>query len=230
MWTTSGNPSRSSWDVSSSWKKATGRLSRSAKSSWVPPIGRVMMGRRRRRKASLSSTRSVVERRQESSQVISTLRLQCSPVGVWSVPCTAPVHPSKRPTGPQATAPKTTAGKTSVPSWLVPKTTETTACKKFKQRTRNVEAREAARQLLLFWDYFWKEKKALCFYKPFFALFSCFCHLKDFFIQETRAQWTSFSASVHLFFFNYVQKELKCNDFFQEAKEALNFCSWNCTI
>lgn len=45
------------------------------------------------------------------------------------------------------------------------------------------------------YSYFWttfgkKKKKALCFNKPFFALFSCFCHchLKLFFIQEARAQ------------------------------------------
>ena len=211
-WTTSCSHFGSSWDVSSSsWRKATGRPSRSAKSSWAPPIGRVRGRRRRRRrrrqKASLSSRMSVVEQRRESSPLANTLRLQCSPVGDWSVPCTAPVHPSKHPTGPQATAPKTTAGKMSVPLWLVRKTSETIVYKKFKQRTRAMEAREAARQRL---TTFGKKKRLCVFKKPFFAFMNSrfrHCHLKFFLIQEARAQWTSFFASVHLFsFFNYVQK------------------------
>lgn len=59
-----------------------------------------------------------------------------------------------------------------------------------------MKAREAARLSLFFFffffflDYFWKEKKALCFNKPFFALFSCFCQSPEtiFFFQEARAQ------------------------------------------
>lgn len=80
----------------------------------------------------------------------------------------------------------------SVPSLMVKKTLEIIVYKQFKQRTRNFSAREAARQrLFLFLDYFWEEKKALCFNKPFFALFSCYrhCHLKRVFLfQEARAQ------------------------------------------
>lgn len=50
--------------------------------------------------------------------------------------------------------------------------------KKFKQKTRDLEAREAARRRrFLFLDYFWEEKKALCFNKPFFALLPCFSSL-----------------------------------------------------
>lgn len=83
--------------------------------------------------------------------------------------------------------------------------------------------REAARQrLFLFLDYFWEEKEAFCFYKPFFALFSCFghSHLKWFWIQEARAQWTSvFFCS--LFFFFSVYRGSWNDTFFQKAEEAL---------
>lgn len=171
MWTTSGSHCGWSWGSSSrsSWKKATGRPSRSAKSSWAPPIGRVTgrRRRRRRRKASLSSRRSVAEERWGSSQLASTLRLQCSPVGGWSALCTAPVHPSKHPIGPQTTAPKTTAGKMSVPPWLVRKTSETIVYKKFwtTDSQSGSERSCKAATILIFWTTFGKKElnKALCF-------------------------------------------------------------------
>lgn len=155
-----------------------------------------MKGRRRRRKRrrreSLSSRRRSEEQRWESSQFVSTLRLQCSPVGVSSAPCTAPVHLSKRPTGPQATAPKTTAGKMSVPLWPARKTSETIVYKRKRKKTTKEDSQHRRETLRgSDYSYFWtmKGKKRLrfqishsllCFHFSFFFFFFCHCHLRRF--------------------------------------------------
>lgn len=136
------------WVSPSSLKRAIGKPSRSGGNSWVRRVGRVRRGRRRlRRRERWSWRRRAVERRRGSSPSVSTLRLQCSPVGGLSAPCTVLAHPSNHPIGPPATAPKTTAGKMSAPCSTGKKTTQIIVYKQFNQGLATV-AREAARQLI----------------------------------------------------------------------------------